>query len=72
MGITAIHVWTIEPLPDGGSRIGIGESWDGLLARLLRGPFQKQLDTSCSDGRRMIKADAERRHAGRDATGAPA
>ena len=60
-GIQAIHVWTIEALATDRSRIAIEESWDGLLARLLRGSFQKQLDTSCSDGLRMIKAEAEKR-----------
>jgi hypothetical protein len=60
LGIKAVHVWRIEP-SGAGSRIAIEESWEGLMARLGRRSFQKTLQKACSDGLRMIKAEAERR-----------
>jgi len=37
------------------------ESFDGLVARLVRGPAQKALDNGLEDWLRYLKAEAERR-----------
>ena len=60
MTIDAIHVWMIEGR-DGGSVLRTEESWEGLLARLLRGTFQKIVQKAIEGGLRMVKAEAERR-----------
>ncbi len=60
MGIHAIHVWRIEPGADK-SIVRTEESWEGLLVRILRRPFQKQLETAVHTGLGYLKAEAERR-----------
>jgi hypothetical protein len=36
------------------------ESYDGIVARVLRGPIQKTLDRGLDDGLRYLKAEVER------------
>ncbi len=36
------------------------ESYDGLVARLLRRSLQKTLDAALADGARYLKAEAEK------------
>ena len=36
------------------------ESYDGLVARVLRRSLQKTLDTALTDGARYLKAEAEK------------
>jgi hypothetical protein len=60
LGIKAVHVWQLEPR-DGRTFVRTEESFEGLLARLLRGSMQKTLDSSLADGLRYLKAEAERR-----------
>ena len=36
------------------------ESYEGLVARLLRRPLQKTLDAALTDGVRYLEAEAER------------
>jgi hypothetical protein len=59
-GIYATHVWRLEPL-DGNTIVRTEESWEGLLARILRGVMQKQLQKAIDAGLRYVKAEAERR-----------
>jgi uncharacterized protein YndB with AHSA1/START domain len=61
-GIKARHVYRLEPRGDG-TLIHTEESYQGLVARLLRGSLQKTLERGLSDGLRSLKAEAERRPA---------
>jgi uncharacterized protein YndB with AHSA1/START domain len=59
LGIRAVHVWRLESR-DGGTLARTEESYDGLVARVLRRSLQKMLDTSLADGASYLKAEAER------------
>jgi uncharacterized protein YndB with AHSA1/START domain len=60
LGITAIHVWEIEPR-NGGSLVRTKESWEGLPAKLFRKSSQKTVEKALSQGPRYLKAEAEKR-----------
>ena len=60
LGIDAIHVYRLEPR-DGKTFVRTQESYEGLVARLLRRPLQKTLDSALEEGLRHLKAEAERR-----------
>ena len=60
MSIKAIHFYWLEPRADK-TLVRTKESYEGLLARLFRGPIQKTLDNALEDGLRHLKAEAERR-----------
>jgi uncharacterized protein YndB with AHSA1/START domain len=60
MSIGALHEWRLEER-DGGTRVETEESFPGLLARLLRGSLQKQLDGALEEGLEHLKHEAERR-----------
>jgi uncharacterized protein YndB with AHSA1/START domain len=59
LGINAIHLYRLEPR-DGKTFVRTEESYEGLVARLFRGPLQKTLDRALEDGLRYLKAEAER------------
>jgi hypothetical protein len=59
LGIRAVHVWQLEPR-DGKTLVRTEESYDGLVARLLRRPLRKMLDTTLANGVHSLKAEAER------------
>jgi uncharacterized protein YndB with AHSA1/START domain len=61
-GIKARHVYRLEPRGEG-TLVHTEESYEGLVARLLRGSLQKTLEKGLSDGLRYLKAEAERRSA---------
>jgi uncharacterized protein YndB with AHSA1/START domain len=61
-GIKAKHVYRLEPRGDG-TLVHTEESYEGLVARLLRGSLQKTLEKGLSDGLRYLKAETERRPA---------
>jgi len=58
--IDAIHEWRLESR-DGGTHVETEESYSGLLARLMRGPLQKTLDSALEQGLVHLKREAERR-----------
>ena len=58
--IDAIHEWRLESR-DGGTHVETEESYSGLLARLMRGPLQKTLDSALEQGLGHLKREAERR-----------
>jgi hypothetical protein len=58
--IAAIHVYRLEAR-DGKTFVRTEESYEGLVARLFRGPLQKTLDAALEEGLRHLKAEAERR-----------
>jgi hypothetical protein len=60
MGITAIHVFKFEAR-DGGTLASSEESWDGLIARLLKGWSRKTLEKGIEDFLSHLKAESERR-----------
>jgi uncharacterized protein YndB with AHSA1/START domain len=60
MGIKAVHAWHLEPR-DAGTLALNEESWDGLVARLLRRSLQKALDKANASWLARLKAEAERR-----------
>jgi hypothetical protein len=63
LGIHALHSYELEGL-DGVTVVRTEESWDGLLARVLRGRMQKMLESSIYPGLRRLKVEAERRSRG--------
>ena len=60
LGIDAVHVWRFEP-KDGATLVRTEESFDGVVARLLRRPLRKTLAGALESGVRHLKAEAERR-----------
>ena len=59
LGIKAIHFWHLEPR-EGKTFVRTEESYEGVVARLLRGSLQKTLDAALADGLRSLKAEVER------------
>jgi hypothetical protein len=66
IGIPAIHVYRLRPSDQhpGHSVVRLEESWDGLLARLLRRPFTRTLQTAIDTGLARLKSEAEGRATG--------
>jgi Polyketide cyclase / dehydrase and lipid transport/Phospholipase_D-nuclease N-terminal len=66
MGIPAIHVYRLRASDQqpGHSVVRLEESWDGPLARLLRRPFTRTLQTAIDTGLARLKTEAERRARG--------
>jgi hypothetical protein len=62
MSVKAIHVFSFEP-KDGGTLARSEESWEGLVASLLRGYSRRTLDKGITDVLAQLKAEAERRAA---------
>jgi uncharacterized protein YndB with AHSA1/START domain len=62
LGIEAIHFWRLEPR-NGTTFVRTEESYEGLVARLLRRPLQKTLDRALADGLRYLKTEVEGRTA---------
>jgi uncharacterized protein YndB with AHSA1/START domain len=62
LSIAALHEWRFEGR-DGGTHVETDESFSGMLARLLRGSLQKQLDRALEEGLEHLKREAERRAA---------
>jgi hypothetical protein len=62
-GIKAIHVHTFEP-QNGGTLVTTEESYEGVVARLLRGRLQRALDGALKGELQNLKAEAERREHG--------
>jgi hypothetical protein len=63
LGIRAIHVWRLEP-HDVRTLVRTEESYEGLIARVLRRPLQKLLDRTLADVVRHLKVEAESHDAG--------
>jgi len=59
-GIRAIHVHTLEGR-DGETVVRTEESYDGLVARIFKGPLKKTLDRALRDGLERLKLETERR-----------
>jgi hypothetical protein len=57
-GTQAIHVWILEPQPNG-TIVRTEESFEGWLVVLLRGMMQKTLDTSLKNWLQLLKTRAE-------------
>jgi uncharacterized protein YndB with AHSA1/START domain len=62
MGIKAVHVFRFQAR-DGGTLTRSEESWEGLLASLLRGYSRKTLDKGIRSILARLKTEAERRAA---------
>ena len=60
LGIRAIHFWWLERR-DGTTFVRTKESYDGLVASLLRRPLRKTLDRALEDGLRCLKTEVEER-----------
>lgn len=60
LGVSASHVWRLEQRDDR-TLVRTEESYEGLVARLLRRPLRKALETALTDGLRSLKIEAERR-----------
>lgn len=59
-GINAIHFWHFEAR-DSATFVRTEESYEGLVARLLRRSLQKTLDRALDDGLQDLKAAVESR-----------
>jgi uncharacterized protein YndB with AHSA1/START domain len=60
LGIRAVHVWWLEP-SDSVTTVLTEESYQGLVARLLRRRLQKTLDRALETGLHYLKVEVERR-----------
>jgi uncharacterized protein YndB with AHSA1/START domain len=60
MGIIAVHVYRLEPHGEG-TRVHTEESFDGLIARLLKRPTRRTLQKGIDRGLASLKREAERR-----------
>jgi uncharacterized protein YndB with AHSA1/START domain len=58
IGLDAIHVWHLEPR-NGGTFVRTEESYEGLLASLLRRPLQRTLNRALASGLRYLKTEVE-------------
>jgi uncharacterized protein YndB with AHSA1/START domain len=63
-GVVAVHVWRLEPR-NNGTLVATEESWEGLLSRILRLPFQRALKKSIDSGLTYLKTEVERTAQGR-------
>jgi uncharacterized protein YndB with AHSA1/START domain len=61
-GVSAIHVWRLEQRDDT-TLVRTEESYEGLVASVLRRPLRKALETALTNGLRSLKVEAERRTA---------
>jgi len=59
-GINATHVYRLEG-QNGKTFVRTEESYEGLVARVLRGSLQKTLDKALEQGLAHLKGEAERR-----------
>jgi hypothetical protein len=57
-GVSAIHVYRLDPL-DSGTRVHTEESFEGWLARLVRGQMKKTLQNALDSGLRRLKTRVE-------------
>jgi hypothetical protein len=62
MGIRAVHVFRFQA-SDGGTMARSAESWEGLIARLLKGYSRRTLDKGIRSVLAHLKTEAERRAA---------
>ena len=62
MGIKAVHVFRFQA-SDGGTLARSEESWEGLMARLLKGYSRRTLDKGIRGVLAHLKTEAERRAA---------
>ena len=60
MGIRAIHIFRLSPR-DGGTLARSEESWEGLIASLLKGYSHKALDRGIRAFLSALKTESERR-----------
>ena len=60
MGIIAVHVYRLEP-HGAGTKVHSEESFDGLIARLLKASTRKTLQKGLDRGLARLKKEAERR-----------
>jgi uncharacterized protein YndB with AHSA1/START domain len=59
LGIRANHIWHLEQC-GGRTNVRTEESYEGLVARVLRRSLQKTLDTALRNGVRHLRVEAER------------
>jgi hypothetical protein len=64
MGINAVHVFRFQA-KDGGTLASSEESWEGLLASLLKGYSRRTLDKGIRSILTYLKTESERRAAAR-------
>jgi hypothetical protein len=64
MSIKAIHTWRIVP-HGGRTLVRAEESFEGPVARLFKRSLQRTLEESLSAGLKDLKAEAEKRSAGK-------
>jgi uncharacterized protein YndB with AHSA1/START domain len=60
LGINATHVYRLEGR-NGKTLVRTEESYEGLVARVLRGSLQKTLDNALEQGLAHLKGEVERR-----------
>jgi hypothetical protein len=66
LGIKAIHVHRLTA-SGGRTLVNTEESWEGLVATILRGRLQKKLDQALLPGLEALRLEAERRTKARSA-----
>jgi hypothetical protein len=71
LGVEAVHVWRLESVGGGVTRVTTEESWNGLAVRLLRNRATAMLQQSIDRGLRALKAECESRVGGEAAERTP-
>jgi hypothetical protein len=59
MGVHAVHVWRLEGIPGGRTRVTTAESWDGWPTRLLHERMEKTLRRAVATGLHALKTEVE-------------
>jgi uncharacterized protein YndB with AHSA1/START domain len=62
LGIKATHFWILEPR-EGRTFVRTEESYDGLVAKILRRSLQRTLDGALERGLQYLKTEVERKSA---------
>jgi uncharacterized protein YndB with AHSA1/START domain len=62
MSIKAVHVFRLHP-EDGGTHVRSEESWEGTLARMMKGYSRKSIGTAIDTALTALKREAEARAA---------
>jgi hypothetical protein len=64
MGAKGGMRWTLDPLPTGGTRIRVEESWGGVMVWLLRWTLRRTLEGSRSEWLLALETAAQNQDAG--------
>jgi hypothetical protein len=59
-GLYAVHNWQLNTTPDGGTEVVVDETMEGLLARVFKASFNRNLADGMERWLQLLKAEAEK------------